>query len=72
MPAGRVIIFKRVVRVSLIEKRDLRKDLEETELATGISGGKSIPVKGIGRTKTLRPQHAWGVPGAVRMTVQLE
>lgn len=39
---GKVIVFKRVVRVCLIEKRHLSKDLKEKELAMGISGERAF------------------------------
>lgn len=40
---GQDTVFKRIVKVSLIEKRHLSKDLkEEKELATGISGGRAF------------------------------
>lgn len=39
---GKVIVFKRGVRVWLIEKRHLSKDLKEKELAMGISGGRAF------------------------------
>lgn len=38
---GKVIIFKRVVRVYLTENRHLSKDLNN-ELAIGISGGRAF------------------------------
>lgn len=37
----KVIVFKRVVRVCLTEKRQLSKDLKK-ELAIGVSGGRAF------------------------------